>query len=40
MKYQTMFDYFDANDFEINMTKPIETKKTSDSPKEDETHKD
>lgn len=27
MKYQTMFDYFDAHDFEINMTKPLEAKK-------------
>jgi hypothetical protein len=26
MKYQTMFDYFDANDFEMNITKPAEKK--------------
>ena len=29
MKYQTMFDYFDAHDFELNVTKPLEPKKTN-----------
>lgn len=25
MKYQTMFDYFDANDFELNLTNQTAT---------------
>jgi hypothetical protein len=35
MKYQTMFDYFDAHDFEINVTKAIEPKKTTELSQEE-----